>query len=69
MGDTTTNEQKRNNMTVGTKFKGQINNEIFEIIKETVKNNKTYFKIKHLKSGKVYEQEKQYVEHLLVEII
>lgn len=56
-------------MTVGTKFKGQINNEIFEIIKETVKNNKTYFKIKHLKSGKVYELEKQYVEHLQVEII
>ena len=56
-------------MQVGTKFKGQINNEVFEIIEEINKGNKTYFKIKHLKSGKVYETEKRFVEHLLVEII
>ena len=56
-------------MQVGTKFKGKINNEVFEIVKEITKSDETYFKIKHLKSGKVYELTKNYVEHLLVEII
>lgn len=56
-------------MTVGTKFKGQINNEVFEIIKEQQKGERVYFKVKNLKSGKVYELPKQYVEHLQVEII
>lgn len=56
-------------MTVGTKFKSQTNNDVFEIVKETTKNNKIYFKVKHPKSGKVYELEKQYVEHLLIDII
>lgn len=56
-------------MKVGTKFKGQINNEVFEIVKETTKGDETYFKIKHLKTGKIYELTKNYVEHLLVEII
>ena len=54
-------------MKVGTKFKGQINNEVFEIIKEVVKGSKTYYKIKHLKSGKIYELEKEYIDHLLVD--
>ena len=31
-------------MQVGTKFKGQINGEVFEIIKEISKNDKLYFK-------------------------
>ena len=56
-------------MKVGTKFKGQINNEVFEIVKETPKGKETYFKIKHLKTGKIYKLTKNYVEHLLVEII
>ena len=53
-------------MNVGTKFKGQVNGELFEIVDEFVKDNKTYFKIKHLKSGKIYELEKQYIENLLI---
>ena len=56
-------------MQVGTKFKGQINNEVFEIIEEINRSNKIYFKVKQLKSGNIYEHEKQFIEHLLVEKI
>ena len=56
-------------MKVGDKFKGQINNELFEIVDKYTKDGKAYFKVKHIKSGKVYELEKQYVEHLLIENI
>lgn len=56
-------------MQVGTKFKGQINKEVFEIVEEKTKGDETYFKIKHLRTGKIYELTKNYVEHLLVEII
>lgn len=59
----------KNRMRVGTKFKGQINGEVFEIVDETVKDNKTYWKVKHLKSGKTYEYDKRYIEHLLVWIL
>lgn len=58
-----------NNMRVGTKFRGQINGEVFQIVDETVKDNKTYYKTKHLKSGKAYEYTKEYIEHLQIEII
>lgn len=56
-------------MTIGTKFKGQINGEVFEIIKEYQKGMRIYQKIKHLKSGKIYEFAKEYIEHLQVEIV
>lgn len=56
-------------MKVGDKFKGQINNELFEIVGEYTKDGKVYFWVEHIKSGKVYEFEKQYVEHLLIEKI
>lgn len=53
-------------LKIGTKFKGQVNGELFEIVDEFAKDNKAFFKIKHLKSGKIYELEKQYFEHLLI---
>lgn len=56
-------------MKVGTKFKGLINGEIFEIVDKVEKDKKTYYKTKHLKSGKVFEYSKQYVDHLQIEIL
>lgn len=56
-------------MKIGDRFKGKVNNELFEIIAEYIKDNKVYFWVNHLKSGKVYELEKQYLEHLLIEVI
>jgi hypothetical protein len=57
------------NMKVGTKFRGLINNELFEVVDITETNNSTQYKIKHLKSGKVFCHSKQFVEHLQIEIL
>lgn len=54
-------------MKVGDKFRGQVNNELFEVVGEYAKDGKEYFKVKHIKSGKIYELEKRYIEHLLIE--
>lgn len=67
--DTKEDERKVLIMNVGTKFKGQVNGELFEIVDEFTKDNKAFFKIKHLKNGKIYELEKQYVEHLLIDVV
>lgn len=56
-------------MTIGTKIKGKINNEIFEIVNIFEENGKTYYCLKHLKSGKTFKHAKKYVEHLLIDII
>lgn len=56
-------------MKIGTKIKGKINNEIFEIVDIYVENNKTYYALNHLKTGKTYKHSKTFVEHLLIDII
>ena len=55
------------NPIVGKKYRGIINGELFEIVGELVKDGKTYYKMKHLKTGKVYDFEKRHFEHLLLE--
>ena len=56
-------------MKIGTKIKGKINNEIFEIVNVFIENGETYYELKHLKSGKTFKHSKNYVEHLLIDII
>jgi hypothetical protein len=56
-------------MEVGTKFKGLINGEVFEIVEITEKHNQTYYKIKHLKSNKTFEHTKRFIECLQIGIL
>jgi hypothetical protein len=56
-------------MNAGTRFRGIINNEVFEVVEIYTANNKPYCKIKHLKSGKVFNHSMQFVEHLQIEIL
>ena len=52
--------------TVGKKYRGIINGELFEIVGEFVKDGKTSYKMKHLKTGKVYDFGKRHLENLLL---
>ena len=54
-------------MKVGDKFRGKVNNELFEIVDECKRNGRIHFKIKHIKSGKIQEVSRQYITHLLIE--
>lgn len=56
-------------MKIGDKFRGKINNELFEIVDEYTRNGRIHYKIKHIKSGKIQEVSRQYITHLLIEEI
>jgi hypothetical protein len=57
------------NLEKGTQFRGLMNGEVFEIVDVFERNKRVYYKFKHLKSGKLFEYSKQYVEHLQIEIL
>ena len=55
---------------VCTKFKGLINNEVFEIIGGgKADNGEEYYTVKHLKTGKIYRHSTAFIEHLQIEIL
>lgn len=55
---------------IGTKFRGIINGEEFEIIDLKVgSNGKEYYSVKHIKSGEITNPSTAFVEHLQIEVI
>lgn len=55
---------------IGTKFKGLISKETFEIIGiKKADNGEEYYSVKHLKTGNVYSHSTSFVEHLQIELL
>ena len=53
---------------VGTKFKGKINGNHFEIVKIETNKSGTYFNIKDLQTGKIFIHNEDFIKHLQIEL-
>lgn len=56
-------------MKIGDKFKGKINGAVFKVVDKYTENDRYYYAVEDIKTGKVYHHSIEFIEHLQIEIL